>query len=308
MAMVVECGSCGARFRLNEALLEDAAGARIRCRRCGGHIEVWKPGASPALPAPVTPCPATGEEPAEAEAGVPAFDLTATVPVPAPEPVFSREPREVDRNVLRRESRLSRRRRARSAVYLVAACVLLLLGGAFLLRDTPLGKALAEKLRNAVPVRELVRGFFPRPEPAKTAPPATPAAPVPAAEKPVYEFRGVKSYHVKKAFDGADLFVIQGTVANFGKARSPGIRIRAALLGKDNQVLASTAVFAGNHLDDTALRHASRAVIEGYLGVRYGDGNVNRDIPVGNSLPFMAVFFDPPQQFQSFDVNAQDAE
>lgn len=40
--MIVNCGSCGSRFRLDEALLKGAKGARIRCRSCGSGIVLLK--------------------------------------------------------------------------------------------------------------------------------------------------------------------------------------------------------------------------------------------------------------------------
>ena len=54
-SMVIVCEGCGARFRMNYALFRDAKGARIRCRKCGGHIEVRLPEASPVPPAPEVP-------------------------------------------------------------------------------------------------------------------------------------------------------------------------------------------------------------------------------------------------------------
>ena len=54
-SMVVVCRGCGARFRMTHALFQDAKGARIRCRKCGGYIEVRHPEASPPPPAPGVP-------------------------------------------------------------------------------------------------------------------------------------------------------------------------------------------------------------------------------------------------------------
>ena len=53
--MVIVCEGCGARFRMTHALFQDAKGARIRCRKCGGHIDVRHPEASPVPPAPEVP-------------------------------------------------------------------------------------------------------------------------------------------------------------------------------------------------------------------------------------------------------------
>jgi len=93
-------------------------------------------------------------------------------------------------------------------------------------------------------------------------------------------------------------------VTNVGKTVSSGIRIQATLLGKDNQVIMQNEAFAGNLIDESLMAHMNRVRIEGFLGMRYGEGNSNRDIPVGMSLPFMVVFFDPPEGIQSFTVKA----
>jgi hypothetical protein len=53
--MIIVCKGCGARFRMAHALFQDAKGACIRCRKCGGHIEVRHPEASPVPPAPELP-------------------------------------------------------------------------------------------------------------------------------------------------------------------------------------------------------------------------------------------------------------
>jgi len=54
-SMVIVCKGCGGRFRMTHALFQDAKRARIRCRKCGGHIEVRHPEASPVPPAPEVP-------------------------------------------------------------------------------------------------------------------------------------------------------------------------------------------------------------------------------------------------------------
>ncbi len=57
-----------------------------------------------------------------------------------------------------------------------------------------------------------------------------------APVRPVYDIRDVK-WHVDKNSASGSLFVIKGYVANVGNAPSAGIRIRATLLGKDNEAL-----------------------------------------------------------------------
>jgi hypothetical protein len=126
-------------------------------------------------------------------------------------------------------------------------------------------------------------------------------------EKPVFDVGNLKGYLNKQA-SGELLYVVKGTVTNVGKAQSSGIRIEATLLGKDNQAIVKNGTFAGNVIDESLMSHMSRVRIEGFLGMRYGEGNVNRDIPVGKSLAFMVVFFDPPEGVESFRVKAIDAD
>jgi len=360
-SMVIVCEECGARFRMNSTLFRDAKGARIRCRKCGGHIDVRHPEASPVPPVPasieaepeIEPVaeeesgPASVAEaapPPAAEAHVPAeveeeptharpVPWMETVPPPdaaapapagepkaamvhsghpgrwdprleelfpglvvtdeAPERDSSREEHAAEIASLKRRLRASRRRGpSRLTIFLlVVPGILLLAGGAYFFRDTK-------------PARELLRTFFPPSGSGDTPRAVTTAS---AVGKPAYDVRDMNSFYVK-TFIGGNLFVIQGTVANVGTGPSRGIRVQATLLGKDNQALADNTVFAANLVDNTTLRHANRAVIEGLLGLRYGDRNVNRNIPAGASLPFMVVFFDPPGQIGYFAVKALDAE
>ena len=300
-AMVIVCEGCGARFRMNYALFQNAKGARIRCRKCGGHIEVRHPEASPEPPAPAS---IEAETEIESESATEAAMVHSGHPGrwdtrleelfldpvgtdKAPERDSSREEHAAEIASLKRRLRASGRRGpSMLTIFLfVVPGILLLAGGAFYFRDTK-------------PAQELLRKYFPPSRSGNTAS---------AVEKPAYEVRDMKSFH-EKAFSGGNLFVIQGTVANVGKGPSRGIRVQATLLGKDNQVLVNNTVFAANLVDNTTLRHANRALIEGLLGVRYGDRNVNRGISAGTSLPFMVVFFDPPGQIGYFTVKALDAE
>jgi len=129
----------------------------------------------------------------------------------------------------------------------------------------------------------------------------------PVANHPAYEIRDVTG-HLTHPSTGQGVFVVRGTVANVGKGPSGGIRIQAALLGADNQAITQGETFAGNTIDESLLPHMYRVRIEEFLGLRYGEGNVNRDIPPGGSLPFMVVFFAPPSGVESFSVKAMDAE
>ncbi|MBP2685433.1 MAG: putative ATPase [Deltaproteobacteria bacterium] len=123
--------------------------------------------------------------------------------------------------------------------------------------------------------------------------------------QPIFDVQNLKG-HINEQATGERLYVIKGTVTNVGKSLSRGVRIQATLLGKDNEAIMQNESFAGNLIDESLMSHMNRVRIEGFLGMRYGEGNANRDIPVGMSLPFMVVFFDPPGGIQAFTVKAMD--
>jgi hypothetical protein len=170
----------------------------------------------------------------------------------------------------------------RRPLFLAAAItILLLVGGAFYFVDGNSGR---KSSGNVVPVR------------ARSAP-----------EIAVFDVGNLKGFLNKQA-SGERLYVVKGTVTNVGKVLSSGIRIEATLLGKDNRVIVKNGTFPGNVIDESLISHMNRVRIEGFLGMRYGEGDVNRDIPAGKTLPFMVVFFDPPEGVESFRVKAFDAE
>jgi hypothetical protein len=123
---------------------------------------------------------------------------------------------------------------------------------------------------------------------------------------PTYDIRDVKWSFERQTASGS-LFVIKGKVANSGKGPSGGIGIRVTLQGKDNQALAEKMAFAGNILDEASLRRTDRAGIDAAMSNRFGEGNVNKEIPPGKSLPFLVVFFNPPGGIEAVMVTAIDA-
>lgn len=248
MPMVVKCGSCGSRFRLNEELLKGTRGARVRCRNCGEFFVVRKDMEPPG--------PERGKVFLQVE------DLFLSRGE-APAPPASEKPRAGFRILLA----------GVLSALAIAGTLLFLLGQ---------------------------RPFRAAPAASRTTPART------LAERPAYEIREAEGYPGCSA-DGQSFFVVYGTVANVGKAASDGIRVRASLLGTDNQVILEGESFAGNRIDKALLPHMTRVRIDEFLRVEYGDWNSNRNIPEGGSLPFMMVFFDPPRPVGSFVVKAMDA-
>jgi predicted Zn finger-like uncharacterized protein len=302
MAMIVTCDSCRSRFQLDEALLKGAKGARIRCRRCGGIIVLLVQGspemqepepppmAEPEAPreeaplAPIRPGRATSPPVSEAEKVLRLEDLflspqdaVASTGRPGGDPPVAPEtPPQIHFG-------FPHHRRHSRFLILLASClsVLLMAGAAYFYLDPNLFRRSPAK---ALPVL----GNLP-------------------AERPSYEIRDAKGYF-NRPTAGQSFFVVRGTIANVGKGWSDGIRVRASLLGADNEVISESESFAGNLIEENLLPHMTRVRIEEFLGMRYGEGNVNRNIQAGGSLPFMVVFFDPPEPVESFTVIAMDAE
>ena len=274
----ITCGDCGARFRLDAALMKGAKGGRVRCRKCGGHIVVLRPEEPPVLSVddllPMdTEVPAL--DPREAGAGEdgrrePPPPQKADADLPPP-PEASGPSEEIVPPGPERAVTPGGRSHTPKYLLFGGLAILLLAGGTYYFGGT---KSLREGLGRFVPGSGATR-------------------PGSVAEKPPYDIRNVKT-HVDNSPAGGSLFVIRGSVANVGNVPSAGIRIQATLLGKDNEALAEKAAFAGNPLDEASLRRMDRAGIDAAMSNRSGEGNGNKEIPAGKSLPFLVVFFDPP--------------
>ena len=324
MAMVVQCTCCLTEYRLDEALLKGAKGACIRCPKCRERIIVANPQPRPVVPpimhqappqavppiVPMVPPPV----PPRIEPPAASTPSPPKVPPIVPPDTVS-DPSDIPgRKALRLEDlfihpsavegdripgggnygKTATRPLAsgwkppprpplyRRPLFLVLAIsILLLAGGTFYFVD---GNSSRRPLDSVIPAR------------TRSIP-----------ENSVLDVGNLKGY-LNRTSSGETFYVVKGTVTNIGKALSNGIRVEAILLGNDNQAIVKSGVFAGNVIDDSLIPHMSRVGIEGWLGMRFGDGDVNRDIPDGKTLPFMVVFFDPPEGVESFRVKAIDAE
>ncbi len=312
MAIMVKCESCKTEFRLNEALLKGAKGASIRCPKCRERFIVENsqppPVAPPIVPMVPPPVPLRIAPPAASTPSPPEEPPTAP-------PDAVSDPSDIPgRNALRLEDLFippsaedrdrtpggrdyrptatrppgpggkssPRRPLYRRPLFLSAMISIpLLAGGTFYFVD---GNSSPKSSESVLPAR------------ARSTP-----------ENSVLDVGNLKG-HLNRKPSGETFYVVRGNVTNIGKVLSGGIRVEATLLGNDNQAIANNGAFAGNVIDDSLIPHMSRVRIEGFLGMRHGQGDVNRDIPAGETLPFMVVFFDPPEGVESFRVKAVVAE
>ncbi|MGA6992698.1 MAG: DUF3426 domain-containing protein [Candidatus Deferrimicrobiaceae bacterium] len=102
------------------------------------------------------------------------------------------------------------------------------------------------------------------------------------------------------------MFVIKGVATNQGRKKKSGIRIRAELLDGNHQTIAEKTVYAGNIIN--GLRSTEQEKIETALSNRFGDKLNNVDVAPGKSVPFMLVFFDPPEGIEEYRMEALDGD
>ncbi|MGW8286099.1 MAG: DUF3426 domain-containing protein, partial [Candidatus Deferrimicrobiaceae bacterium] len=102
------------------------------------------------------------------------------------------------------------------------------------------------------------------------------------------------------------MFVIKGVATNQGQKKKSGIRIRAELLDGNHQTIAEKTVYGGNII--AGLRSAERETIETSMSNRFGNKLSNVDVAPGKSIPFMLVFFNPPEGIEEYRLEALDGD
>jgi predicted Zn finger-like uncharacterized protein len=105
-----------------------------------------------------------------------------------------------------------------------------------------------------------------------------------------------------KNIRGQQLFVIDGNVTNITEHPVSFIKLGANILDNNNNVISSKTFFAGNILTDEELRTYTSDQINSILNNEMGQSLKNFNIPPKASIPFMAVFFDVPDNLSSFTV------
>jgi predicted Zn finger-like uncharacterized protein len=104
------------------------------------------------------------------------------------------------------------------------------------------------------------------------------------------------------------IFVIRGkTVNDFQETRS-AIAVKGVLYNDGGKPLLQQTVFAGNPLDDTALRSLPFEKIEEHMNNQFGDSLSNLNIAPGKAIPFTIVFKNLPTDLAEFTVEVVDSK
>ncbi|MBI5905057.1 MAG: zinc-ribbon domain-containing protein [Deltaproteobacteria bacterium] len=120
-----------------------------------------------------------------------------------------------------------------------------------------------------------------------------------------YEVTNVIGYYESGA-SSRRILVIKGQVANQSSTEKSGIRILAALQDAGGKTLAESSVYAGNTVSVETLKKGNREAMIKSLSNPLGDGLANMHVPPGKSVPFMVLFFDAPENIDSYRLEARD--
>jgi len=116
----------------------------------------------------------------------------------------------------------------------------------------------------------------------------------------------VKQYFVENDKMGK-LLVIEGKATNKSKLPKKMIKIRATLLSKNGRVISRKTIYAGNTLSLYQLQMFTQKEIEESLSSKIGILTKNKNIPPGKSVPFMVVFYNPPEKVSEFTLQITQA-
>lgn len=334
--MIVQCPNCQSKFRLPDDKV-GAAGAKLRCGKCRNvfHVEPPAPSETGGLadfdfPDDLDPTPtiaggggaasrpSAGAVPSDDDAPPDLFhseayegpagddldddrDDRAAAPV---RPGFSLDD---VADIPLPGSRPSKDRRNRA----------LIIGGAILL--ILIGTVAAVHFLDLWPGRKAAKDASQPPAaaaPATGAPDAAKpkAAEAPAAPKPEETakvkdimLQNVRQYYVSNEKAG-QLFVIEGKAVNNFKAPKEMIKLEASLFDEKGGSLATQEELAGNTVSLFQLQVMTRDELKNALNSQVGVLTNNTNIAPAGEVPFMLVFFDPPEAVKEFGVKVIDAK
>ena len=133
----------------------------------------------------------------------------------------------------------------------------------------------------------------------------------PAPPKTVSSDLGVKRL-VFKDVNGAfveskelgRMFVIRGNVVNrYSQARS-AVQIKGSILDDMGVIIKRKLVYAGNSLPDVQIKEMTLEQLNKIMGDQPGQGSRNQTIEPENSLSFMVIFENLPDNMSEFTVEA----
>lgn len=121
------------------------------------------------------------------------------------------------------------------------------------------------------------------------------------AEEGFITLKNIRQYFVENTKTGS-IFVLEGMVVNEYNTPKEGIVVQADLFDESGEVLDSVRITCGNSLDLVQLQSLGKEEITAALNNEAGIMANNTDLQPGDDTPFMAVFFDPPENIIEFRI------
>ena len=116
-------------------------------------------------------------------------------------------------------------------------------------------------------------------------------------------FKDVNGSFIQSIKTG-ELFIIKGTVTNdYPKSRN-FILIKGSILDDKGQMIKEKLVYAGNTFTEENIAGMSLEEIDKGLKNRFGKGRMNFNIKPGDTIPFMIILEDLPENLSEFTVEA----
>lgn len=103
------------------------------------------------------------------------------------------------------------------------------------------------------------------------------------------------------------IFVVEGKAVNNFPTAKESIKVDVALYDARGKTLTTRSVLCGNTLSLFQLQIMSKAEIEAALNAEAGIKSANSNLQTGQSVSFMAVFFDPPASVSEFGATVVQA-
>jgi len=107
---------------------------------------------------------------------------------------------------------------------------------------------------------------------------------------------------------GYEILVVTGSMKNLDSYPQSFLALKVILKRSSGEEVSESIVYAGNLLSEGELTTLPRARVEEILRTETGQHLANFNIPPQGQVPFMAVFFDPPQgevRVEIFPIKSQ---
>lgn len=119
--------------------------------------------------------------------------------------------------------------------------------------------------------------------------------------------RNVRQYNLLNDKIGK-IFVIEGKVVNEFPEPKDLIELEGAIYDKDKKPISVKRQLAGSQLSLFQLQVLSEKEMEAFLNNKMEILANNTNVPPGGEVPFMILFYDPPENVAEFGVKIVDAQ